>query len=178
MGGHAANTRSGIGKDGNEGDNTKDHGQENTAEPALPFDVDSIRSYRDFYYATKMGWAPTSEAKTGAERDETLSNRRAHGRDYLLPPPLAELMIEPSSPIAEYYPREFDSDPNGKRQSWEHVVCIPFIDGDKLLDVVNSVLDDKGPDGSGVGGALTKGERMRNQAGKTLTFVPKSGIKS
>jgi len=271
-GAKAANTRSDIGKDGNEGDNTKDHTQEDTAEPALPFDVDSIRSYRDFYYATKMGWAPTSEAKTGAERDETLSNRRAHVRDYLeglhwvlnyyhngcpswgwyfphlysplctdmvnlrefyqdadgndteegkksvqekgndddddgfrsfpfektppfpslgqllsvlppqsadlLPPPLAELMIEPSSPIAEYYPREFDSDPNGKRQSWEHVVCIPFIDGDKLLDVVNSVLDDKGPDGNGVGGALTKGERMRNQAGKTLTFVPKSGIKS
>jgi len=37
----------------------------------------------------------------------------------LLPPVLGELMTEPSSPLAPYYPNDFDSDPNGKRQPWE-----------------------------------------------------------
>lgn len=156
------------------------------------------RSYRDFYYESKLGWPPTS-------RDDALTYRRAHVRDYLeglhwvlyyyhkgcpsfswyfphlysplatdmvnlsefyndssnvdgdeegfntflfqssepfpslaqllsvlppqssalLPKPLAELMVHPSSPIIEFYPSEFTTDPNGKRQPWEAVVQIP-----------------------------------------------------
>jgi 5'-3' exonuclease len=80
-------------------------------------------------------------------------------------------MIEPSSPLAPYYPNDFDSDPNGKRQPWEAVVKIPFIDGDKLLDVVNGILES---DEEGINGELlTNAERRRNVRGVSHTFVPK-----
>ena len=89
----------------------------------------------------------------------------------LLPPVLGELMLEPSSPLAPYYPQDFESDPNGKRQPWEAVVKIPFIDGDKLLEVVNGILqsDEKGLNGE----LLTNAERRRNVRGESHTFVPK-----
>ena len=83
----------------------------------------------------------------------------------LLPPVLGELMTEPSSPIAEYYPHEFTTDANGKRQSWEAVVQIPFIDGDVLLEVVNSVIESKQD-------SLTPAERKRNQRGESTCFSP------
>ena len=89
----------------------------------------------------------------------------------LLPPVLGELMIEPSSPLAPYYPQDFESDANGKRQPWEAVVKIPFIDGDRLLEVVNGILDsdEKSPDGQ----LLSNAERRRNVRGESHTFVPK-----
>lgn len=197
------------------------------------------RSYREFYYATKLNWSP-------GNRDETLKNRRAHVRDYLealhwilnyyhngctswdwyfphlysplctdivnisefyedtsesivndqgfttfqfessvpfpslgqllsvlppqsaslLPKPLGELMTEPSSPIAIYYPRDFTTDANGKRQSWEAVVQIPFIDGNQLLSIVNSIVETDG------GQILTVAERKRNERGSSALFRP------
>ena len=201
--------------------------------------TDASRSYRDFYYETKLGWSPAKD-----QRKETQINRRAHARDYLeglhwvlyyyhkgcpswswyfphlyaplctdlvnlhefyneesdeendegfkrfnfeqtepfpslaqllsvlppqsatlLPPVLGELMTEPSSPIAEYYPPEFTTDANGKRQSWEAVVKIPFIDGDALLEVVNSVIESEQE-------ALTLAEKKRNQRGSSTCFAP------
>ena len=194
------------------------------------------RSYRDFYYETKLGWKPQ-------DRNRTLYRRRAHVRDYLeglhwvlnyyhngcrswdyyfphlysplatdmvnlaefytnadeegycsfefelgapfpslaqllsvlppqsaelLPKPLAELMLHPSSPLLEYYPPDFVSDPNGKRQSWEAIVQIPFIDSDVLLDTVDKIIavDDDGKE------LLTASERRRNRPGKEHLFVP------
>mmetsp|Transcript_50251 Transcript_50251/g.75668 ORF Transcript_50251/g.75668 Transcript_50251/m.75668 type:complete len:184 (+) Transcript_50251:852-1403(+) len=92
----------------------------------------------------------------------------------LLPGALAELMLEPSSPIADYYPRDFTTDANGKRQPWEAVVQIPFIDGDTLLETVNSILDgdEKSPDDKKL---LSNAERRRNVKGKSMTFVPPAG---
>ena len=155
---------------------------------------DASRSYREFYYESKLGISPLATRRAEAQRD-----RRAITRDYLeglhwnlnyyhngccswswyfphlygplstdmanlyefygdedidvkdndgfrefpfedtepfpplaqllsvlppqsanlLPPVLGELMTEPSSPLAPYYPNDFDSDPNGKRQPWE-----------------------------------------------------------
>jgi len=211
--------------------------------------VEDSRSYRDYYYSTKLGWSPRKE-----KADETLLNRRAHVRDYLeglhwvlayyhqgcqtwdwyfphlysplatdlvnlhefyepsekegsdddgfrafpfeqtipfpslaqllsvlppqssdlLPGPLAELMVHPSSPIAEYYPGEFTSDANGKRQSWEAVVQIPFIDADTLLGVTNNILeqDEKQNKNGEDKTLLTVGERRRNVRGESHLFVP------
>lgn len=42
-------------------------------------------------------------------------------------------MYDPHSPILNFYPMEFEQDLNGKKQEWEAVVKIPFIDEDKLL---------------------------------------------
>jgi 5'-3' exoribonuclease 1 len=41
-------------------------------------------------------------------------------------------MSEEESPISHFYPSEFKTDLNGKKQEWEAVVLIPFIDEVKL----------------------------------------------
>ena len=195
------------------------------------------RSYRDFYYETKLQWKPE-------ERCHTLYQRRKQVREYiqglhwnlyyyhygcrswdwyfpylyaplctdmvnlseyysevdddgyacmlfpdstpfpnlaqllsvlppqssdLLPAPLAELMVHPSSPLVPYYPHDFTSDPNGKRMTWEAIVQIPFIDADLLLDTVNKILH---ADQDGSTPLLTPGERKRNERGIEHTFPP------
>jgi 5'-3' exoribonuclease 1 len=89
----------------------------------------------------------------------------------LLPPVLGELMLHPSSPLIPYYPSDFTSDPNGKRQAWEAVVEIPFIDADLLLDTVKKVLNDDDTKGN----ALSRSERRRNQRGEIHLFKPSGG---
>ena len=42
-------------------------------------------------------------------------------------------MYLPTSSIIDFYPQEFELDMNGKRQEWEAIVKIPFIDQDRLL---------------------------------------------
>jgi 5'-3' exonuclease len=84
--------------------------------------------------------------------------------------PLAELMIHPSSPLIPYYPPDFTSDPNGKRQAWEAVVDLPFIEAGVLLDTVNRVLEQDNKDGSKL---LSPAERRRNIRGKDHFFVPR-----
>jgi len=42
-------------------------------------------------------------------------------------------MWDPNSPILDFYPKEFEQDLNGKKQDWEAVVKIPFIDETRLL---------------------------------------------
>jgi 5'-3' exoribonuclease 1 len=44
-----------------------------------------------------------------------------------------DLMYDVNSPILDFYPTEFEQDLNGKKQDWEAVVKIPFIDEDRLL---------------------------------------------
>lgn len=41
-------------------------------------------------------------------------------------------MTNRESKILQYYPKNFETDLNGKKQEWEAVVLIPFID-EKLL---------------------------------------------
>lgn len=47
-------------------------------------------------------------------------------------------MDDPNSPIIDFYPTEFESDLNGKKQEWEAVVKIPFIDESRLLSAMAS----------------------------------------
>ncbi|KAG2365950.1 hypothetical protein BDR07DRAFT_594487 [Suillus spraguei] len=54
---------------------------------------------------------------------------------WRLPIPIAyqDLMYDPNSPILDFYPLEFEQDLNGKKQEWEAIVKIPFIDEQRLL---------------------------------------------
>lgn len=46
---------------------------------------------------------------------------------------LQDLMSDSNSPIIDFYPLEFELDLNGKKQDWEAIVKIPFIDSERLL---------------------------------------------
>lgn len=76
-----------------------------------------------------------------------------------LPKAYHNLMTNPSSKLIEYYPRDFETDLNGKKQEWEAVVLIPFIDENKLIDAMNDCNDD-----------LTEYERNRNIHGPMLQY--------
>jgi len=45
-------------------------------------------------------------------------------------------MINTESPILDFYPKDFENDLNGKRNDWEAVVLIPFIDERRLLSAM------------------------------------------
>ena len=45
-------------------------------------------------------------------------------------------MYDPNSPILDFYPEEFEQDLNGKKQEWEAVVMIPFIEEKRLLQAM------------------------------------------
>ena len=77
----------------------------------------------------------------------------------LVPGPLAELMTNDQSPIAAFYPLHFESDLNGKKNSWEAVVKIPFIDEVALLEAVQRKY-----------ALLSEEERKRNAFGPAVTF--------
>ncbi|KAJ1456723.1 XRN 5'-3' exonuclease N-terminus-domain-containing protein [Pelagophyceae sp. CCMP2097] len=49
---------------------------------------------------------------------------------------LRNLMLSPVSPIVDFYPAEFDVDMDGKRNPWEGVNLLPFLDADRLTDAV------------------------------------------
>lgn len=56
---------------------------------------------------------------------------RAH-----LPNAYHGLMTSPQSSVIDYYPADFETDLNGKKQDWEAVVLIPFIEERRLLDAM------------------------------------------
>lgn len=47
-------------------------------------------------------------------------------------------MYSQHSPILDFYPEVFELDMNGKKQEWEAVVKIPFIDEKRLLTSMHS----------------------------------------
>jgi len=52
-------------------------------------------------------------------------------------------MTDPNSPIIDFYPHDFQLDLNGKKQDWEAIVQIPFIDEKRLLDAMKSTYPTK-----------------------------------
>lgn len=77
-----------------------------------------------------------------------------------LPEPMRELMVNPHSPVADFYPTEFETDMNGKRNAWEAIVMVPFIDENRLLDEVNTIKLEE----------LTEEEKRRNKMGTEKWF--------
>ena len=70
----------------------------------------------------------------------------------LLPTEYRNLMTDTSSAISQFYPQTFQVDMNGKKNAWEGIALIPFIDELKLLEAINAVATHK----------LTKEQLQRN----------------
>lgn len=77
----------------------------------------------------------------------------------LLPNVYHKLMTDPSSKIIDYYPVDFETDLNGKKQEWEALVLIPFIDEKRLIDAMHDCND-----------KLTENEQSRNKHGPMLQY--------
>lgn len=77
----------------------------------------------------------------------------------LLPVAYHKLMTDTSSKIIDYYPVNFETDLNGKKQEWEALVLIPFIDEKRLIDAMNDCND-----------RLTDNEKGRNKHGPMLQY--------
>lgn len=69
-------------------------------------------------------------------------------------------MTDPGSPIIDFYPVNFGLDLNGKKQDWEAVVKIPFIDEKRLLAALNAREN-----------LLSADEKARNSRGNVISFV-------
>ncbi|KAM3961555.1 LOW QUALITY PROTEIN: 5'-3' exoribonuclease pacman [Aphomia sociella] len=78
---------------------------------------------------------------------------------HLLPTPFHDLMTDEDSPIVHYYPLDFETDLNGKRNDWEAVVLIPFIDETNLLSAMGPCYQ-----------RLTDEELNRNTHGPMLVY--------
>lgn len=48
-------------------------------------------------------------------------------------------MSDDNSPLLDFYPKTFDQDMNGKKQEWEAIVKIPFIDEERLLKAMSGM---------------------------------------
>lgn len=51
---------------------------------------------------------------------------------YLVPSPLSDLMLYPSSPVIEFYPSSFVIDTYGKRKAWEGRAILPLLDQKRI----------------------------------------------
>ncbi|MEW5297011.1 MAG: hypothetical protein WDW36_000248 [Sanguina aurantia] len=86
----------------------------------------------------------------------------------LLPAPFQPLMMNPDSPILDFYPLVFDVDMEGKRAEWEGVVKVPFVDEARLLVASASVRLE----------LLSAEERLRNEPGCILEYSFTPGFPS
>ncbi|KHJ46111.1 intein splicing region [Trichuris suis] len=78
----------------------------------------------------------------------------------LVPEAFQDLMVDPSSPLISFYPEDFEIDLNGKRNDWESVVKLPFID----LELLNSVVASRE-------NLLTAEEKRRSKPGCSFLYT-------
>jgi 5'-3' exoribonuclease 2 len=77
-----------------------------------------------------------------------------------LPEPCRELMLSPTSEIADFYPRDVPVDPNGKAMPWLWVLLLPFIDESRLVETIAPIFE-----------KLTPEEGKRNALSAARIFV-------
>ncbi len=80
----------------------------------------------------------------------------------LVPAPYRELMLSDDSPIFDAFPVAFELDFNGKRNDWEAIALLPFIDEKRLLSAIDAIDP----------ADLTDEERRRNQRAEDIVYIP------
>ena len=80
----------------------------------------------------------------------------------LVPKPYRYLMTSPDSRIIDFYPVDFAVDMNGKKNPWEGVNLLPFIEIERL----KSAIEEYCPDSK-----LTQVERKRNEKGDIFCYT-------
>ena len=79
---------------------------------------------------------------------------------HCMPEGCRELMINPMSPIIDFYPEDFPLDLNGKKYLWQAVALLPWIDERRLLRELHKVEP-----------TFTAEEKDRNTLGDDYLFV-------
>ena len=82
---------------------------------------------------------------------------------HCMPEACRELMLNPHSPIADFYPEDFPLDLNGKKYLWQAVALLPWIDEKRLLTELRKVEP-----------SFTAEEKDRNDVGEEYLFVHSS----
>ena len=77
-----------------------------------------------------------------------------------VPGPWGELMMDPYSPIIDFYPIDFKIDLNGKKYAWQGVALLPFVDEVRLHRALEKFYP-----------KLTQAEIARNIRGDDRVFV-------
>lgn len=77
-----------------------------------------------------------------------------------VPLPFAKLMLDPKSPIIDFYPDDFNIDLNGKKFAWQGVALLPFVDEQRLFKAVAPYRKE-----------LTLEENKRNQLGDDRLYL-------
>lgn len=77
-----------------------------------------------------------------------------------VPLPFAKLMLDPKSPIIDFYPDDFNIDLNGKKFAWQGVALLPFVDEQRLFKAVEPFRKE-----------LTIQENKRNELGDDRLYV-------
>jgi len=74
-------------------------------------------------------------------------------------------MIDPESPLLYFYPEHFELDQNEKKQDWEAIVLLPFIDEQLLLNSITKYYNQ-----------LDSNEQIRNQHLPSSCFKTTSNL--
>jgi len=79
----------------------------------------------------------------------------------LLPETFGDLMTNDNSSLLKFYPKDFELDMNGKKNLWEGIVLLPFIDQNILIQQIrqNKCVE-----------KLNETEKRRNYFGKDTVF--------
>lgn len=80
--------------------------------------------------------------------------------NHTLPKVFRPLMSDPDSSIVDFYPVDFPIDMNGKKNAWQGIAILPFIDESRLLPAVRSKYDE-----------LTADETFRNTNQKEYLMI-------
>uniref|UniRef100_A0A0A9XCK9 5'-3' exoribonuclease n=1 Tax=Lygus hesperus TaxID=30085 RepID=A0A0A9XCK9_LYGHE len=77
-----------------------------------------------------------------------------------VPPAWRDLMTNPTSPILDFYPKDFMIDLNGKKFAWQGVALLPFVDEVRIRKGLAPVYH-----------TLTAAERKRNEKGHDRLYM-------